>query len=915
MKNKINVARHVIFWSWNIIFISFVYLGLAPVIGPDISYGLQLETINKDYVAFFIVALVVPIISTLLGFIYLRKDSSKLLELMYCIELPLLALTLFRIFFLRDITAGVGFSLILFAVSSLYLASRLFFKKVSSSYSGLIGATVFLWCGTWIFLMLLFLIPPMAYGVFESVNTIVIGLSRLSLADLLSTMFGFFFVLIGSIFFIYSSTLFILFPVVYIYSSFKNWSTLALPLSRTNAKKVGAISFITAAVITTSFNQLTQQCFNSDLKKLQDFSGSDIEKTEISNKEEYYRQVLRDVYLAPYRYLGDESKTDFIQNLYLKTFGTHPESVKWIQTLFNHIARPFIYRGTSYGMAHDQQLAERLYHDLFDASIQEDERESIRYAVQSTYSREQIDAGLININERRVHLDRQDISIQEQGEWANIEIHEVYFNPSFRPEEIFLHLKLPPGAVINGVWLSDSDTKKFPASVAPRGAAQKVYKEIVKQGADPALVEQVGPLLYRLRVFPIPSNDIRYRDRQVMHMWLSLRLLKQNDTAWKMPFLTEKRNLYWDKNTKFTINGAHTEKGESWLPAELPVTQITSPLPLSASLGSAIIEMQPLNDANFSKNCSLAVIVDSSLSMRKRKIDILKAQENLNKFCSGNGVDYYIWKNGPKRIEGSFKEHLDKETFWGVLDSGDLANNFLPVENEKKTVVVITDRTFFRENEKVSNYSSINKPTWFLLMDQHYPRSINDHLLNRLYEVGGDIETKLTDIIAGITRHELKASLKSVIDVDQRYIWKIKKNGRSQGKNNSVEPLMAHKLILHSLTVGLSYDKAEMQELRFDQLQNIAVQSHIISPYSSMIVLVDEAQRKMLEVAKKEKDRFDRKAETGKELLSAPNSPFETTAVPEPEEWALIIAVFGFLLLHIYRNGFYLQRVYETIHH
>ena len=910
MKNKINTARHILFWSWNIIFIVFVNLGLMPIIGSDIMYGLRMGSINKDFVAFFAVVLIVPAISALLGFIYLRKDSKKLFELMYCIELPLLALTLFRIFFLRDLTGGVGFFLALFGLSSFYFAYRLFFMKRVNSFQNLSGATMFLWCGAWIFLMLSFLIPPMANGTFEGSKALLIGLSKLTFAELFSTMFGFFFVLIGAVFFIYTSTLFVLFPIIYIYSSFKNWQTTASHLFAVHKQKAVTVIAGTTIAITTIFIASTQQNHESVLNKLKSLSGTDAEKIEIGTNEKHYRKALTDIYLAPYRYMGDYSKSNFIQDIYKRNFNADYESTRWVQVLFNNIARPFIYRGSSNGMAEDQILAERFYGDLFDASIQEDERESIRYAVQSTYSREQIDAGLININEKRVHLDRQELSIKENGEWADVELHEVYYNSSFRPEEIFLHLKLPPGAVINGVWLSDDETKKFAATVAPRGAAQKVYKEIVKRGADPALVEQVGPQLYRLRVFPIPPNDTRYREKQFMHMWLSLRLLKQKDMSWELPVLTEKRNLYWDGNTKFVLNGFEVEKGKDWLPSEVPAKQSSTPLHLSFTMNNQTIEMRPYDKNSIATRCSLAVIVDASLSMRTRIPEILKAKESIDKSCGGQGVEYFTWKNGPQKIEGDFKKAIEEQVFWGVFDSGDLTKNSLSSENNKKAAVVITDRTFFRENEKVSDYTALDKPTWFLLLDRQYARSVNDSLLKRLYEVGGGIEMDWENILTAYTRHEYKISQKDVVDIDARYVWKISKARKLNKVPEIVEPLPAHKLILHAVERGATKDEQEL-----DQLQKIAVRSNIISPYSSMIVLVDDAQRKMLEDAAKEKDRFNRQVETGKELLTSPKAPFETTAVPEPEEWALIIAVFGFLLLHIHRKGYNFRRLYGTMYH
>ncbi|MDP3478411.1 MAG: TIGR02921 family PEP-CTERM protein [Desulfoprunum sp.] len=905
-----NAARHLLFWSWNIIFLVFIYLGLVPIIGSDLLYSLRMGTVNKDFVAFFAVVLLIPAISTLFGFIYLRKDSKKLFDLMYCIELPLLVLTLFRIFFLRDLTAGVGFFLSVFTLISLYFGYRLFSLKRASSSADIIGASAFLWGGAWIFLSLAFLIPPMAYGMVEGLKEAIIGLSKISLTELFSSMFSFFFLFIGTIFIIYSSTLFLLFPIVYVYTSFKNWQSATRQHATTNPARVYGTSFATLAAITLLFVLLTKQNHDTVLQKFRNFSGSAVEKTDFIKNEQQYRNALSDIYLAPYRYMGDYSKSNFIQVLYQKTFAVSEESTRWLQTLFNTVARPFFYQGSSSGMANDQRLAEKYYNDFFDASLQEDERDDIRYAVQSTYSREQIDAGLININEKKVYLESQDISITEQGEWANLEIHEVYYNPSDRQEEIFLHLKLPQGAVINGLWLSDDETKKFAAKVAPRGAAQKVYKEISKRNEDPALAEQVGPQLYRLRVFPIPANDLRIPEKHVMHMWLSLRMVKQNESAWQLPVLTEKRNLYWDAKTKCTLDGNHIQKNDEWLPEMVPFKGSSAPVHLVQYIEDRSIEMLPFHTPETSPepDCSLAVVIDGSLSMAKRKDEIVAAKNRIDADCANTGVEYFLWHDGVSKIGPDFNKEIEDRLFWGFFDSGDFAQRFSLLQTEKKSVLVITDKTFFRENENVRDYSAIDKPVWFYLTDHKYPRSISDNLLKRLYEIGGNIETRIENALVSINHLQLTQTQQDVVDIDDRYIWRIAKTGeRSTQGESSLEPLAAHKLILQSVKYGLTTSNEEL-----DRLQKIAMKSAIISPYSSMIVLVDDAQRKMLEAAEKENDRFDRKVETGKEILTSPTTPFEATAVPEPEEWALIIAVFGFLLIHLYRKGFNPGQAYGT---
>lgn len=909
MKHKLNIIQHTLFWSWNSLFFVFIYLGIMPIVGVSLLTGLQMGTVNMDFIAFFAVILVIPVASALFGFIYLRKESARLFELMYCIELPLLALTLFRIFFLRELTIGVGFFLGLFALVSLYFAYRLFRpKKILASTPDIMGASAFLWCGLWIFLLLFFFMPPMAYSMLKGLGKVLTELGEESFTILFSSMINFFFFFIGILFSFYSLTLFILFPIVYVYTSFKNWRSAAQSFMAVAPHKTFAASFATLAMITLLFVLLTQQDHEAVLQKFKDFSGSTTQKMDFINNERSYRDSLSDIYLAPYRYMGDYSKSNSLQALYKSSFDISEDSTRWLQILFNAVARPFVYRGSSNGMTHDQQLAEKYYTEFFDASMQEEERDDIRHAIQATYSREQADAGLININEKKIHLESQDIAFTEQGEWANLEIHDLYYNPSFQQEEVFFHLKLPQGAVINGLWLSDDQTKKFPARVAPRGAAQKVYKEVAKRNEDPALAEQVGPQLYRIRVFPIPSNNPRVPKKNVMHMWLSLRLLKQNDKAWELPLLTEKRNLYWDNKTARTLNGNPAEKIDIWLPEAIPVRSPSTPIHRVQYVEGNSIEMLPSNSAETSLDCSLAIVIDGSLSMAKNKNEIITAQRKIDSTCIGKEVDYFLWQDGFVKIDTNFDKEINNYLFWGVFDSGDLAQKLPFLETEKKAMIVITDTTFFRENENTLDYSAIKKPVWFYLADHKYPRSINDNLLKRLYETGGNIEAKMENLLPAVKRVQWAESQQDIADIDNRYLWKIKKIGENPPEaNSSLEPLAAHKLILRAIKDGVSTSNEEL-----DRLQRISLQATVLSPYSSMIVLVDDIQRKLLEEAEKENDRFARKVETGKEILTQPKPPFEATAVPEPEEWVLIIAVIAILLLHINRRILIMDRSHRS---
>jgi hypothetical protein len=107
----------------------------------------------------------------------------------------------------------------------------------------------------------------------------------------------------------------------------------------------------------------------------------------------------------------------------------------------------------------------------------------------------------------------------------------------------------------------------------------------------------------------------------------------------------------------------------------------------------------------------------------------------------------------------------------------------------------------------------------------------------------------------------------------------------------------ANALYAHHYAVALSAQAGQLDTTLLDQLQTIAVKHHFVSPYSSMICLVNERQKERLKELSGEKDRYNREAETGND----PVGLMDVQAVPEPHEWVLIISGLG-LLLFLYRR-------------
>ncbi|NJL20302.1 MAG: TIGR02921 family PEP-CTERM protein [Leptolyngbyaceae cyanobacterium SM1_3_5] len=287
------------------------------------------------------------------------------------------------------------------------------------------------------------------------------------------------------------------------------------------------------------------------------------------------RRGLLNAYLAAYRYPYIEDQ--WMQLMYESEFGLSPETTAAIQQAYDFVMSPFTYRGTR----SDIDKAAGLYGQFFDTPILRGESQAIKRAIQSTFDRNQAKAGLLDVDERRVWLADQQVTVTPHGDWADVEIYETYDNQTIEQQEILYFFSLPESAVITGIWLGESSDRRraFPYTIAPRGAAQQVYNEEVERRIDPALLEQTGPRQYRLRAFPIPPIG-----QGEMHLWFTYKVLQQAGN-WPLPQLAERRNLYWTRQTQRQINGK-SASSKDWLPASIAAPKTPRSIAKSICLGA-----------------------------------------------------------------------------------------------------------------------------------------------------------------------------------------------------------------------------------------------------------------------------------------------------------------------------------------
>jgi putative PEP-CTERM system integral membrane protein len=956
-KQAFNVIFQIIFWLWNLTFLSIVYLGILPIIGLPLIMATIDGIIPLEFSMTMAALIAVPTVCTIVGARLFVKQPLQLMRLFYGVEAPLFLLCLIRLFVLRELTPPSAQIL-----GTIVLCIAAFFVEILYGYLGkkenasdnLVGETshnrqprwtrligeqrsawlqlachsLMLVVGIWAAILLMFYALPVALFTVVGFFSIVVEFFKFTWVSPFLEMFKYgawlsalFWIPLSFILFGLTCSLFVVMPslygFLYIQSGRKILHSFGLQYGK-NKAVMGSLGVI--ATWLAIFAALQQQPQIEALKMLATPAANDTVRQSLLAKSDIIRSGLVNAYLSPYRYLSTVGENNHIYEMYKNTLNLPDGAAKNVQNSYNFLMSSFLYQGSST----DAKKAEKLYGEFFDTEIQKGDRAAVQHAVQSTSNREEAKAGLLNVNQEKVWLQSQEVTVTENGDWADVQLYEVYKNQTPNLQEVFYYFSLPESAAVTGVWLGDTGdlNKRFVFTVSPRGAAQQVYNQQVVERVDPALLEQIGPKQYRLRAFPIPAKREFTRTNGTtngpteMHLWLTYKVMRQPQ-GWAMPILAEKRNIFWNQDTRRMIAGKQVnyrskEAKETWLPSFVPAVAQQPLASHQANLpGENIISAQPLASSSYSlpQGKKLAVILDTSRSMTtvtqelKETFGWLKANT-----IGNNDIDLYVASAAgmlPKLVEDARSFDPQKVTFYGTLQLKDILQQFAQLRNDKSydTVFLVSDRHSYELSDDRQNKISMPTPLWIVNLGG-LPPGYDDATLKIIQDSGGGVAT---DIQAAMQRVATTAALgKSVVSIVDGYVWSYAQKSPSAKTlksatvgdlkdrvNEGFKPIAARQLI-----TALSKQKSSNQLTQLDAMHSVAKEFKIVTPYSSMIVLVNDAQREQLKRAEAKKDRFNREVESGKEELTKPNNPLNVSGVPEPEEWLLLgVSAIGLLVI------------------
>lgn len=951
----------ILFWSWNLIFLAFMAFGFAPRLLPEMVLAVQSGMVQEMFLVYAIILAAVPAVAAIVGFVFLRRSPARLFALGYAVEGPLMLVLAVRFFIIRQATPAVSLLLILGGLGMAAFLWQLFDKEMDrrgalALYLRAFGLTLFLAVTLYASLWLAFYVVPLVIQIGQTLGGFFRDLSvnlanlRQGIRDLLTSEWRWIpFWLLGIPLFLYTATLFVLMPVAVPVLALRAWlrSQQALAGRFGKLKSAGvqaAALLLFSAVFILAVRQPQQRAF----ALLEEPPASAEEAETLLGKENMIRAGLLNAYLAPMRYVSAVGEVDHIRDLYEYPVGLSRKNAAAVQHVYETVAQPLLYIpvkapntkvwAVNQSLSQEPLQAARLYQRFFDRPIIEAEKETIVRAVRTTWSSEQAQAAWLAVDDREVYLARQEINIQEHGDWAEVELYEVYQNQTAERQEVVYYFSLPESAVITGLWLGESDDReaRFVYRVAPRGAAQAVYRNEIRRNVDPALVEQIGPRQYRLRIFPVLPQEWQFddeRDRSIvsdappLHLWMTFRVLA-SEGGWSMPRLAIKQNVYWDRESERLINGEPMQVEEDdWLPSSSPVRSPASPTAHRFDFPNGVTVLaQPVSPdelPSIDDSRQLAVVLDRSRSMAEHAGEVTAALERLQELAGGE-VDVYLTASPYRGEEASLARLAELDPgqilYFGGQNPGELLAQFeaLRAGRSYDAILVLTDGSGYELGPSEEKITPPDVPVWMVHLGGDFPLGYDDHTLEAIQASGGGAAASLEEALYRITASAGSPASKpgtlttTLVDVADGYAWLTLPTPELQEGETALASLTlsgqvevdpdfgafaARRWILAEMRWGRG-DPARLA--RLDQLHAAAVEHSVVSPFSSMIVLVNAEQRRLLDQLEARDDRFAREYEQVGE--TEPLSPFAVTGVPEPEEWLLMALAAGLLVWYIGRS-------------
>ena len=218
----------------------------------------------------------------------------------------------------------------------------------------------------------------------------------------------------------------------------------------------------------------------------------------------------------------------------------------------------------------------------------------------------------------------------------------------------------------------------------------------------------------------------------------------------------------------------------------------------------------------------------------------------------------------PQTFENVSDWDVNQQIFFGTLQTEDMLNQYQQLKNDRNydAILVITDEGSYELSQDKQTIPTIDAPLWMVHLGGEYPRAYNDVVLQAIQKSRGGVADSIP-----VVMKRLATETSQGVSVIDGYSWQVtNSDATTNTTKNTIEPISARQLVYY--LSGQGDQELSLQQL--DNIHNVAKTYDIVTPYSSMIVLVNDQQREELRLAEEREDRFDREVEKGFEDLNQP---------------------------------------------
>ncbi|MBW6440895.1 hypothetical protein K0B03_02565 [Patescibacteria group bacterium] len=884
----INWVLSFLFWAYNgfyIVLISlyFLYSTFSKSYREEIGSLFLDGGLARRFTVLIILA--VPCLSFYIAYkLQKTKKELQINKIIFQFELPLIIILIFSLFVLENAPLAVWFfiNIIIFFIGIFFLDSlKIKTYSLRQKWVIFILKQAILISAVYLIFLYLFIIPIL----------IKTSISYISVHFIFADIFAIFLRLI----LIILCGLLLAFPFLITYLIFKSFRYAQLDLAKeVSTEKLKRANIIIALawiflVFVFSYQPnsgLVQKL--EDYKSLENFEQREDIARQIIEKKSKIEKELTEISKEKSSYNIDKNN-DFLKNAYRKEFKFDNTLAGIIQKAFIELAYPFVYQGT---------------YDRYGEALL-----NYKYIFGYEFGQE---GKIINQSKKIQLVSRKIHAVTEhQGALATVSIEEEFKNTVTANQEVVYEFSLPANAVIMDLKLGAD--LEFDGVIAPRGAAGKVYQAQLVQRRDPAILEQTGPRQYRLRVFPIPSKNDRTtlggKNQKVKFSYVT----EITSKGYALPIYSKKQNINIDDSTEisyyldaqsvatngdspYVFNSSFTndnlcnlstvlevkEKPVDYMPLQLAGEAEIKPVD---NILAQLIPYKNFTELNASyrcdkefginlmgalKNSKFAVLFDASYENKDNLflddfINNLKTEENLLK---NNTIDFYLFNDMLSKKRTLVKDQLDNLSDVIYFGTSEWTSQIKEIENQYDFIIVFTlDSKVLTQKD---NLSANNKAPLYIIHKDNIVPPYSAEVSNYIMQSGGKVALNLNEVISHYVltkqlRFKNSAShiafnpywIVSVPNYAQSYFDPQKALDFFYVKTNESDPLLYFIDKAYLDKVLSSYQGSLENDLKLaDSFHYFSQKNHIVSPYSSLLALVNKQQMQELKNASQDRDRY-----------------------------------------------------------